>query len=223
MIAITLVMLAGMLTAQPVDKVNPGIKVAPVAGMNENLKDRPTVVNPPMDMMHMLNLDKTQQDKLSKLRDDFQKLTNTKSAEIENLEIDLKSAMDKEDYTKAKNIIKQISDKKLEMAYARLDHVQAMMKELNAEQKEIAKKMFGQMHGRKHGMMQGPGHGMMQGCGHGMMQPGIGMGDCHGMMNGGAGMGMHRGGCGDEGDCGDNAQPGHIQHMQSNKTKSDIK
>jgi len=222
-LAITLLMLAGMLFAQPVDKVNPNVKTAPVAGMNENLIARPMPMDQPMDMMQMLDLDKTQQDKLSKLRDDFMKLMNTKRAELENLKIDLQNAIEKEDYAKAKNVTKQISDKKLEIAYARIDHMQAMMKELNAEQKEIAKKMFGRMHGRGHGMMQGCEQGMMHSRGKGMMRPGCGMGPCQGHMNGGGGMGMHQGDC--EGDCeGMNApMPGNMHHKQSNNSKPDMK
>jgi Spy/CpxP family protein refolding chaperone len=216
MIAITLIMAVGMLIAQPVDKVNPNVKVGPTPGMNENLKDRPRDVYPPMDMMQMLNLDKKQQEKLGKLRDDFQKNMNTKKAEIENLKIDLKNHMEAEDYAKAKTVTKQLFDKRLEIAYARIDHMQAMMKELNPEQKEIAKKMFARMRGRGHGMM-GPRHGMGPGMGQG--------GQMYGPRNG-EGKGLHNGDCDDCGDCGEhkgNAKPGNMHHNQQKPNTSDKK
>ena len=116
-----------------------------------------------MEMMKELGLNKTQTAKLETLRNSQMKQMNSLKAEIDNLMIDLQSALKAEKYADAKAVQKQIFAKKLQKAEARIDHMEAMMKELDPTQKEKAKAMFQKMHQG----MQG-GHMGMMGSGKGM-------------------------------------------------------
>ncbi len=143
-----------------------------------------------MDCMDDLNLSPAQEKKLAELRTAFRKTENSVGAEIENLRIDFHAAMKAENFSKAKELNKQINAKENMLAEARIDFMAARMKELTPEQKEIMKTNMKQFMMNKH-PMQG-----MQGCmGHGM----------------GNGMGMHKQGngfgCGDHDGHGNNSQP----------------
>ncbi len=142
-------------------------------------------------MMDALKLSKDQKDKIERLRASHQKQMNTLQAELENLEIDLQAAIDKDNFKAAKDLNKTIFNKKLQIADARIDHMEAVLKELNADQKDTARMMF-RMH-RMRGGHQGMGPGMGQGMRQGMGMHKMGMnGDCdncHGMGKDHPGMG----------------------------------
>lgn len=109
------------------------------------------------ERMKDLGLSKEQMQKLEDLRQEHQKFMNTKKAEIKNLQIDKENAMESGGYDKVKAINKQISDLELAIANAKVDHHQAMMKELTKEQQE----KFNQMMHKKGGPQpqdMGPGH-----------------------------------------------------------------
>lgn len=141
----------------------------------------------PMDMMKELGLNKTQAAKLETLRNNHMKQMNSLEAEIENLQIDFRAALKNDKYADAKAVQKQIFAKKLQKAEARIDHMEAVMKELDATQKDKARTMFQNMHqgmGMGMGMMKagkGMGMGNMNGCGDCGQGMGQGMGQNHKM------------------------------------------
>lgn len=114
-----------------------------------------------------LNLTEAQERKIEALKDEQQKFMNTKQAELKNLRIDRQNAMMNEDYTKAKQVNKSITDLQLSMQNAMVDHMAAVMKELTPEQKTKLKEMHKKGMGMGMGMM---GNGMM---GNGMMGNGM--------------------------------------------------
>ena len=93
------------------------------------------------DMMKDLNLTKEQKTKLDALRDEHMKFMNSKQAEMENLQIDKRNAMQAENYTLAKQINKNITDLQLVMDNAMVDHKAAVLKELTPEQKAKMQEM----------------------------------------------------------------------------------
>lgn len=190
-LTLSIVMLIGVLAAEqteqknmtrPEDNAMPGHRMMQgedcmgMPGMGQGM------------MMDALKLSKEQKDKIERLRASHQKQMNTLEAEIENLEIDLRAAIDKDNFKSAKELHKTIFSKKLQIADARLDHMEAVLKELNADQKDAARMMF-RMH-----KMQGPGMGKGMGNGMGMHKMGMGKGncgDCQGMDKKHPGMGMN--------------------------------
>lgn len=177
-ITLAILLLGTMLVAA--DKPEP-MKMDAPAPMMENCQGMGH-----MDMMKELGLNKTQTAKLETIRNNHMKLMNNLNAEIENLKIDLHSALKADKYADAKAIQKQVFAKKLQRAEAKIDHMEAVLKELDATQKEKAKAMFQNMHqgmrGQGMGMMRaGKGMHQMNGCGdcgQGNMKM---MDDCQGM------------------------------------------
>lgn len=208
LISITALALAGLLFAQvtPAPKPNPNVKVLPGPNDNPNLKPRPMDLGPGPEMCRELQLSEAQQTKLEELRVSHRKAMNTLRAEIENLHMDIRQAIRKDDFTGAKRLTQNLFAKKNTMANARLDHLQAVLKELDAKQKE----MFRDMHTRQGHC--GPGMGK----GHVQMRDKEG-GECiqHGQKSGmpgkgcGSMMGQDCGGCGDHGQ-----KTGHPGNMQ---------
>lgn len=185
LIAIAALMLTGVLFSQPNMVRNP--QTQPGMGTNDNpkLKERLAVDEPGNGPMLELGLSEAQKTKIEELRLSHQKQMNTLEAEIENLEMDMQQAMNKEDFANARKLTKQLNDKRLVVANARIDHMEAMLKQLTPEQREKAKGMF-------------------------MHQPGMGMGMGRNMHQGkGKGMGMEN--C--QGDCMDKMQPSHMRQM----------
>ena len=170
-----ILLLASMLSAQPRVEAKDDNNMKPGMGMhrmqgNQMLCEEMQGGEMHQMMCEKLDLTKEQQKKFETLATAHKKQMNTFKAEVENLQIDLKAALKTQNFKQAKDLNKQISDKKLMMANARIDHMEAMFKELTPEQKDKAADMF---------MMMGAGHGKgMKGRG-----PGRGMG-----------MGMHQGG-----------------------------
>ena len=155
-ISIALLLLAGGLLAQ---------KALPPKTMqqNPNLKARPVPDDPMLNLAEELKLTEAQIRKFDELRMGFDKNENSTTAEIENLQIDKEAAMKAENFTKAKELNKQIYAKKMALADARVDFMSARLKELNPEQKEIMMKkmmMFEGFRNNMRGKHQGP---MMQG------------------------------------------------------------
>jgi Spy/CpxP family protein refolding chaperone len=196
LLAMSLILALGMLVAQPVMKHNPNAIPGPKVNDNPNLKARLTDDGTGMGRWADLDLSDKQKAKLEELRTEFQKRTNLAEAEIENLHLDIETALKNDNYAKAKELTNQVFNKKAALAVARIDHMQAVMKELNKEQQEKARDMFMMQH-RGNMMMKGMrGMGMHQGMG-----PGMGM---HQGMGQGMQMGMHQGmqnGCPDCDDC----------------------
>lgn len=164
-ITLSLMLLTGMMFAQGTPEK---VKVAPSPVDNPNLKARLTPDDAPMPMMDMLKLSKEQIAKFQDLRLAHQKKMNTLKAEVENLKLDLLKAIRSENFNDAKKLNDSLYAKKKAMADARLDHIQAMLKELSADQKEIAKEHFmqfwmkgGKGHPGMSNMMRGKGMGHM--------------------------------------------------------------
>jgi Spy/CpxP family protein refolding chaperone len=160
---ITLAILALSLTlfAQPMEK---SAMKDPCPDCKQSMNMEQPQGAPMQDMMKQLDLTKEQQKKLDVLRDEHEKFINTKQAELENLQIDKQNAMQAEDYIKAKQINKSISDLQLVIENARVDHRAAMLKELTPEQKEKMKEMMpmgkGPMMMKDKQMMKGKHKGM---------------------------------------------------------------
>lgn len=113
-----------------------------------------------MMMCDELKLTPEQQKKFETMHTAFKKMQNTLQSEMENLQIDMRTAMKAENFKAAKEINKQIAAKKTQLSDAHIDHMESMMKELSAEQKEKAKDMFPRMmmgQGRNRGMHDGNG------------------------------------------------------------------
>lgn len=188
-ITLALMLLTGMMFAQGTTPKHKNMQVPPNASQNPNLKDRLVPDDAPMPMLEMLNLSKDQLAKFQDLRLNHQKKMNTLQAEVENLRLDIQKALRAEKYADAKKLNDTLFNKMKEMANARIDHMQAMLKELTAEQKEMAREHFMMMGmgGPGKGHMMGAGKGHMMGRGKGMGCMGQGQmhmqrqqGDCHG-------------------------------------------
>jgi hypothetical protein len=197
------------------------MQVMPAPNQNPNLKPRLTPDDAPMFMMEQLNLSKDQMAKLQDVRLEHQKRMNTLRAEVENLRLDIQKAIQGEKYSDAKKLNDTLYQKKKDMANAAIDHIQAMMKELTSDQKEIAKEHFmmrGQgFHGKGDCMMQrkGMGQGHM---GQGNMQmhnrKGNGKGQGMGMMHG-----NNMGNCEDCEDCQENGPQYKHQNRPNTPTQ----
>jgi len=92
---------------------------------------------PMMEIWEQLKLSIEQQQKIRGLREDHQKHANIVQAEIRNLMIDLRNAIQADKFNHARSLQKQISDKRLQLADARLNLMESIIKELNAEQREV--------------------------------------------------------------------------------------
>jgi Spy/CpxP family protein refolding chaperone len=153
-----------------------GVLLAQHPGMKGPMQDRPMMQakmgkGMGMDCIEEMKLTDAQMKKFEELRTSFQKTENTISAEIENLKIDIHTAIRAENFSKAKELNKQIANKENLLADARIDFMAARLKELSPEQKEIMKKSMMQFMGNKP-KMQG-----MQG-GMGMQKQMGNCGDC---------------------------------------------
>lgn len=209
-LSLALILLAGILLAQ---------KAEPKAALTappSTFKERPVPLDPMLNCAEELQLTEAQIKKFDELRTAFDKAKNTAEAEIENLMIDMHTAMKAENFSQAKALNKQMFAKRNQMADARIDFMAARLKELNAEQKEIMKK----------NMMQFEGHGrQMQNC-QGMKGQGMQMHNRKGMN--GQGMQMHnrngmQGNCDDCQDCGEGQGKGKSMEQQHNMHKMNMK
>ncbi len=142
-VTIAVLMLAGMLLAEPM--MNPNAPVGPKTDSNPNLKPRLMEDGTGMDRMMDMNLTPAQKTKLEGLRASHQKTMNTIEAEIENLHIDIRAALKSENFVNAKKLTQQLFEKKISAANARIDHLEMVMKELTPEQKEKGREMFMEM------------------------------------------------------------------------------
>lgn len=91
---------------------------------------------PMMRWEESLNLSPKQIDSITSARTAYDKQRNTISAQIKNLNVDIAEAIKKQDFKKAKTLNKQLTDKELELKNARIDMLSAMLKDLDAEQRE---------------------------------------------------------------------------------------
>ncbi len=234
---LAVLLLAGMLFAEGDMNhklmLNPNAKVGPGPNDNPNLKPRLSDDCAGMDMMQDLKLTDAQKKKLDQLRFDHQKAMNSLEAEIENLQMDIRQALKNDDFTVAKRYTQQLFDKKLAHATARLNHMEQVMQELEAEQKEIFRTMhmlqgenpMGMQHG-KPGLMNkkgAPGHQMQPLPGKGMEGcPGNGCGPMNMPGKGMPGAQMHKHGENCTGDCPDCAggKEKPLNNNQKPKTES---
>lgn len=153
-------MLFGLLFAQG---TTPQKKTTVPADPNADPKlvDRPTPIDVPGHAIDALNLSQAQKDAFGTLKNNHQKQMIDIRAAIEKIELDIKEAIKNENFTEAKRLNTSLYDKKKEMANARIDHIQAIYKELNAEQKTMMKANgghFGFFGKGGHGMRRSPGH-----------------------------------------------------------------
>lgn len=103
-------------------------------GMN-NPQGGHRMMNWDKNMMKELNLSEAQIKKLEDMKAEHVKQLNTNKARMQNLQIDKNKAMQAEEYARVKQLNKNIADLELEMSNLQVDHHQAMLKELNVEQK----------------------------------------------------------------------------------------
>jgi len=157
--SLILVLAASMLLAQKAETNNP-----PMMGNHMP----PRMMGHEMGMMmHMdeLKLTDAQSKKIAEYRATFEKQKNTLDAELKNLRIDQIAAIKAENFTRAKEINKQITAKELLLADARIDLMANKMKELTKEQKEIMQKQmmnFGMNRMKQNRPCQGTGAQMRQ-------------------------------------------------------------
>lgn len=223
-ISIALMLLGSILIAQPKDPKHNPVPARASEWNQTNLKDRLVPQDAMMDCMDELKLTDAQKKKFEDLRMAFHKSKNTLEADIQNLHIDLKSALKDENYKQAKELNKQISAKELTLADARIDFMAARMKELNPDQKEVLKKSMQNM--RQHGkemMMQNhcKGQGMMMQKQHknnsGCNDCGEHKGDNSGCKEQGKMMQKQHGNNSDCGDCGEHKGPNPKTKVDSPK------
>lgn len=142
-ISLVLAMAAGILLAQAPNRAAMG-KRAPMQdgkGIGQCMEE--------------LELTDAQSKKIQAARATFERQRNTIQAEIENLRMDIREAMQAENFKRVKELNQQISTKQLQLKNARTDMMAANMKELNKEQKAIMQKNMLMQMGCGQGMMQG--------------------------------------------------------------------
>lgn len=86
-----------------------------------------------------LNLSPQQQTKIDALKSAHKKNLIDKRAQLKKLNIDKRDAMQKENFSQAKKINEQIGKIKTEISNMKIDHLESIYKELNAEQREQLK------------------------------------------------------------------------------------
>ncbi len=159
-LSIALILASGILIAQKADGEHCGQHMMQKPMLNQV---KAMKMDAKMECWDEMKLTDAQKKKFDELRTAFQKTENSLDAEIENLRIDMHTAIKAENFKQAKELNKQISAKQTALQDARLDFMAARMKELSAEQKEIMKKNLPQMMMHRKGMMNNcQGHGMMQ-------------------------------------------------------------
>lgn len=122
-----------------------------------------------------LKLTDVQSQKIDAARATFERQRNTTQAEIQNLRMDVKDAMQAENFKRVKELNQQITAKQLAQKNAHVDMMMAVMKELTKEQKVIMQKNMamnmgqGNMHekGNKHNMRRGNRNRKMDNCSDG--------------------------------------------------------
>jgi hypothetical protein len=114
-------------------------------------------MHPMQKCMDEMKLTDAQMQKFAAAKAQYEKQSNSISAEIKNLNIDLTEAVKAENFKRAKELNKQISDKNLALKNARIDMMTNILKELTKEQKDIWKKNAPMMMGSM-GMGMGMHH-----------------------------------------------------------------
>jgi len=132
---------------------NPKATPGKTTDHNPRLKDRLTDEGTPMGRLEELNLSEAQKSKLQELRTSHHKQMNTLDAEIKNLELDLKQAVERDDYATAKRLNQQLHEKKASKSNAHLSHMEAVMKELDPQQREQYREAFQHTMGPRRGCM----------------------------------------------------------------------
>lgn len=160
-----MLLLASLLLAQTTPLHKTHVSNKPSEQFNPSFRERPMMMENMQNCMEELQLTDKQSEKLENLRSTFEKTRNTLQAEIDNIQIDIEAAMKAENYSKAKELTKQLNAKQSQLEEARIDFHANRMKELSKEQKEIMKKNMPMMMGHQGFPM---GHSMHGNCG--MMQ-----------------------------------------------------
>ena len=92
-----------------------------------------------MSMSEELELNTTQMDNIKELQASLRKVTNTKQAEIKNLLIDKREAMQTQDFKQATKVTKDIHKVKEEIDIAKIATMENIYKELTKTQLELLK------------------------------------------------------------------------------------
>jgi len=100
-------------------------------------------------MMEALELSDAQKNKIEALNFEHKKQMIEVKAELETLQLDKREAMKDNDFAAAKKLNSKIFDTKEEIANARLDLKEKIMKELTPEQQEKAKELHKKIGRRK--------------------------------------------------------------------------
>lgn len=122
-----MVLAAGILLAQRADRNIPRTG-APGLGQGAEPQHR---------FFDELELSEAQMKKFTEGRATYERQSNTISAEIKNLRMDLMEALKAENIKLAKDINRRINAKELELSNARIDLMASHLKELSKEQKAI--------------------------------------------------------------------------------------
>lgn len=142
LISLVLTMAAGILLAQTPRQAAFGNKAAMRGERGQCLDE--------------LELTDAQSKKIEAARATFERQRNTIQAETENLRMDIRDAMQAENFKRVKELNQQLTAKQLLLKNAHTDMIAAFMKELSKEQKAILQKNMPMMMGS--GQRQGQGH-----------------------------------------------------------------
>lgn len=186
-----MLLLASLLLAQTTPMHKTHVSSKPSEQFNPSFRERPMMMENMKACMEELKLTDKQSEKLETIRNAFEKTRNTLQAEMDNIQIDIDAAMKAENYSKAKELTKQLHAKQSLLEEARIDFQADRMKELTKEQKETLKKNMPSMMGRRNFPMGHGMHGnmgmMMQHKGQ-MQMNGEGCNDCGKHQNQGKGL-----------------------------------
>lgn len=137
-ILIALTLVVGGLVAQVNLKDRAGaVGRTPGEDPKMNVKDRLTPIEEEKTLEEMLLLTPKQSAKIEEIKTELQKQMNVWIAQFQNLRLDKQKAMQSRDFAGAKKITGQMYDLKKTMANARIDAMQAIFNEMNADQKAV--------------------------------------------------------------------------------------
>lgn len=143
-VLIALTLIIGGLVAQVNLKDRTGA-AGRTPGENPNIKvtDRLTPTDEEKPLNEMLMLSSKQNTKIEEIKAELQKQMDVWTGQIQKLRTDKQKAMQNRDFEGAKKVTGQMFDLKKTMANARIDAIQAIFNELNADQKAVVKEYCG--------------------------------------------------------------------------------
>ena len=142
---ITILIMAGMLMAIDGKKEHCGDRF-PGADHHEQRKDSDRSFHKKGDHMMMimkeLDLTEYQQEEIKQIKEDGRKENIQRRADIDILEIDLRSAMSDHDFETARKITREIAEMKTEKAVADIDQKEEIWNLLDSTQREKFEEMI---------------------------------------------------------------------------------